>query len=302
MISFIMPAKNAGAYIQEAINSLQKETQVSWELIVVDDHSIDGTLEIVQKLCELDSRIKIFKNAGAGKVQGLNYGFSLSTGDVIKCIDADDVLLPEFFSHIDELNRYDAHCHDSFVVDEQMKELGSYFINRLVITEDYHSVVKYLISIPRWGWSMKRHIAEKVFPMPDHLPFEDVWFSLIIKRYAREIYHIKEKLYLYRQHPNQTFGGVLNYDKAIINFRANRMLVLIERLKQNIDTLGLENGEIFRYSQEYNKLLKSDFSLLGIIKSNLKHVHKLKLILICFFPQIASIITRVKWKMDSFAN
>ncbi|MEQ9377743.1 MAG: glycosyltransferase family 2 protein [Imperialibacter sp.] len=302
MISFIMPAKNAASYIRESILSLQKEKTVKWELIVVNDSSEDDTYKIVHEVSLKDSRIKIYNNTGTGKVQGLNYGFSLSEGQIIKCIDADDVLLPAFFAKYDDLKNFDAHCHDSFVVDQKLKTIGNYYVNKSIISATYEDVLKYMISIPRWAWSMKREIAEQVFPMPEDLPFEDVWFSFMIKRRAEDILHIKEKLYLYRQHTNQTFGGILNYGKAKVNFRARRMLQLVDCLLKNRERLGMHQSDIFDYSVEYNSLLTGGFKTGNILRSKLKTLHKGKLLLICFFPSAASIVTRIKWKFDDLKH
>ena len=62
MVSVIMPAYNAAAYIEEAIRSVMAQTYSAWRLLVLDDGSTDDTVEIVQRLAQQDSRITLLRN------------------------------------------------------------------------------------------------------------------------------------------------------------------------------------------------------------------------------------------------
>lgn len=301
MISFIMPAKNAADYIHEAIDPLRKVIDYEWELIVINDNSTDRTFEILKEYTLKDERIKVYNNIGSGKVKGLSYGYSKTKGDIIKCIDSDDVLLPDFFKEVNIDSDYNAHCHDSFVVNQHLDRIGAYYINAAYLRSNYQTVLTNLISLPRWTWSFKREIADQIFPLPSDLPFEDVWFALVIKKFAK-IQYINKKLYLYRQHDNQTFGGILNYKKEIINFRAKRIIKLIRALASNSEGVLLDDISMLEYVEKYNLLMIDKFQFIKIATSDLKLIHKFKLILICFFPIIAVSITKWKWRFDRRLN
>ncbi|BBB31920.1 glycosyl transferase family 2 [Thermotomaculum hydrothermale] len=299
MISFIMMAKNVENYIADAIISLQKENKVEWELIVIDDHSEDKTFEIAQNFAQNDKRIRIYKNKYRGKVLGTNYGFSLSKGDIIKCIDSDDVLLPDFFNFYKEMKNYDAHCHSAYIVDSNLKKLHLYNVNPLLLQKDYSFVLENLVSIPKWSWSFKREIAEKIFPMPESIPFEDVWMSLSIKKNAGGILFIEKPLYLYRQHGNQTFGGIANFSKDVVIFRANRLLRLIEELKKEERIINGFSPDIFNKAILFNKLMaKEKISFAEVLKASLPLSLKLKILLIKKFPLLARYAIVLKWKID----
>ena len=60
LISIIMPAYNASAYIAEAIQSVLDQTWTNWELIIVDDGSTDNTLQIAQQFAAKDKRIQVY--------------------------------------------------------------------------------------------------------------------------------------------------------------------------------------------------------------------------------------------------
>ncbi|MCC8359555.1 glycosyltransferase family 2 protein [Salinimicrobium sediminilitoris] len=95
MVSVIMPAYNAAAFIAESIRSVQQQSHLEWELLVIDDASKDGTSEVVEALKEKDDRIKLHilpTNQGAGFAR--NIGIKAATGDFISFLDADDLWKP----------------------------------------------------------------------------------------------------------------------------------------------------------------------------------------------------------------
>ena len=90
-VSIIMPAYNAEKYISEAIESILAQTYNNWELIVVDDNSTDGTVQIIKKICDYDSRIKLIQhNNNQGVSKARNTALDAATGDFIAFLDADD--------------------------------------------------------------------------------------------------------------------------------------------------------------------------------------------------------------------
>ena len=96
LVSIIMPAYNAEAFIAESIASVQQQTYENWELLVIDDASKDMTLQLVEQLQKNDSRIKLHElptNQGAGFAR--NIGIKASRGDFISFLDADDLWKPE---------------------------------------------------------------------------------------------------------------------------------------------------------------------------------------------------------------
>ncbi len=300
MISFIMMAKDVQNYINDAIVELQKENKVDWELIIVDDHSSDATFEVANDFAKIDGRVKVVKNRYNGKVLGTNYGYSLSKGEIIKCIDSDDVLLRDFFRHYDEMKKYDAHCHSIYITDERLQRLSTYNSNPLILSQSYEFALSNLLSIPKCSWSFKRSLAEKIFPLPDSLPFEDVWISLLIKKNASSIRNINQPLYLYRQHSNQTFGGIINYSSDKVIFRAKRLLRLVDVLEiEPRATEGFEK-DIFDNTRVYNTLMsKEKLFIWDVLKCQLRFVAKVKIILIKKFPILAKYITVLKWKLDA---
>jgi len=92
LVSICMPAYNAAPYIVDAIQSVIDQTYGNWELIVVDDGSIDGTADILDSMD--DYRIHIYHQKNKGQCAAANKAFELSSGELIKFFDADDILSP----------------------------------------------------------------------------------------------------------------------------------------------------------------------------------------------------------------
>ena len=96
LVSVVMPAYNASSYIEEAIRSVVDQTYPNGELIVVDDGSTDGTLDIAMRLAGEDGRIRVIPLSGnGGAACARNHALARCSGGAIAYLDADDVWLPE---------------------------------------------------------------------------------------------------------------------------------------------------------------------------------------------------------------
>jgi glycosyltransferase involved in cell wall biosynthesis len=107
-ISVIMPAYNSEKWIAESIESVRGQTYTTWELVVVDDGSVDSTASIVARYSNLDRRIRYLRQETKGVAGARNRGISEAnhSSEFIAFLDHDDVwrdffldsLLPLFAS------------------------------------------------------------------------------------------------------------------------------------------------------------------------------------------------------------
>ena len=93
-ISIITPCYNAGPYIARTIQSVQNQTITDWEMIIIDDGSIDNSVEIVKDIACNDQRIKLFQKENGGSASARNMGLALAQGEFIQFLDADDTIEP----------------------------------------------------------------------------------------------------------------------------------------------------------------------------------------------------------------
>ena len=92
-ISIVIPAYNAEKYILETIASVQQQTFTDYEIIVIDDGSIDKTVDILKTV--EDTRLNVFSHANAGVSIARNRGIAQARGEFIALLDADDLWTPD---------------------------------------------------------------------------------------------------------------------------------------------------------------------------------------------------------------
>lgn len=95
-VSILMGVYNCELTVTDAILSIIRQTYSNWELIIVDDCSIDNTYKIVAELANNEPRIKLFrneKNMTLGPT--LNRCAKYATGDYFARMDGDDLSKPE---------------------------------------------------------------------------------------------------------------------------------------------------------------------------------------------------------------
>jgi glycosyltransferase involved in cell wall biosynthesis len=90
LVSIVMPAYNAAPYVGEALASCLGQTWSRLEVVLVDDGSTDGTLEVARSLAS--ARLKIVAGQHRGQSAAINRGLAEAQGTLIKTFDADDVL------------------------------------------------------------------------------------------------------------------------------------------------------------------------------------------------------------------
>ena len=91
-ISIITPCYNAAPYIANTIQSVQNQTILDWEMIIVDDGSSDNSVEIIQKIIAQDSRIKLIQKENGGSASARNLALSIAQGEYIQFLDSDDTI------------------------------------------------------------------------------------------------------------------------------------------------------------------------------------------------------------------
>ena len=126
-ISVIMPVYNAERYLKKTIDSLLNQTYEDFEIVAVDDCSIDKSYEILKSI--KDSRLKVYRNK---KNQGIaytrNYALACADSEYIAIMDDDD-LAPDyrFKVSVDFLEQnpdIDIVAGNTCVIDEEDKVIG----------------------------------------------------------------------------------------------------------------------------------------------------------------------------------
>lgn len=91
-VSVLMPAFDAARTLAPALRSVQRQTEPSWECLIVDDGSTDGTATIARQFAENDARFRLLSLPHGGIVAALNAGLAECRGELVARLDADDLM------------------------------------------------------------------------------------------------------------------------------------------------------------------------------------------------------------------
>lgn len=92
LVSVIMPVKNAEAYLRQSIESILNQSYQKIELIIVDDGSNDGSLNIAREYAD---RVSLYQSASQGVWSARNFGIQVANGEYLAFQDADDIALQD---------------------------------------------------------------------------------------------------------------------------------------------------------------------------------------------------------------
>ncbi len=95
-VSIILPTYNRAGCVGEALQSALAQEYPDVEVVLVDDGSTDGTLEMVRRRFGDDPRLRTIRQPNGGPARARNAGLELATGELIAFLDSDDVYRPGF--------------------------------------------------------------------------------------------------------------------------------------------------------------------------------------------------------------
>ena len=101
--SIIIPCYNVENYIEKTIYSVLNQTYSNFEIIAIDDGSIDSTLKIIKNISRADERIRIFSQENLGVSETRNKGIELSQGEYIYFLDGDDLIEKNLLEEADKV-------------------------------------------------------------------------------------------------------------------------------------------------------------------------------------------------------
>ena len=114
--SVIMANYNNGKYIKEAIESVINQTYKNWELLIIDDYSLDNSVEIIQQYLA-DPRIKLLRHKmNLGYIETLKKLINKSNSEIVGILDSDDALKKNAVEVI--LGTYKKHSDCGFMYSQ----------------------------------------------------------------------------------------------------------------------------------------------------------------------------------------
>lgn len=205
MVSFIIPVYNEEKYIKRCLESIVNNTNVNneYEIIVVDDGSIDNTLEIIEEVREGHCAIKVFSQNNAGVSFARETGIKEASGEWIVFVDADDCVTSDIVECIEMLRnqKYDwiifsGQFQKSSILD--MNRLGNQrSIIKAILNQNQENEMKNVHLNAVWSKAYRKDIIEKYeIRFEKSLSHgEDMIFNLDYFRNCSRLYCCSESVY-----------------------------------------------------------------------------------------------------------
>ena len=92
LISILIPYKNTSVFLPQCLSAILAQSYTHWEVLAINDHSTDGSEEILTAYAKTDPRIRCYPNQGKGIIAALRTAYTQSRGELITRMDSDDIM------------------------------------------------------------------------------------------------------------------------------------------------------------------------------------------------------------------
>lgn len=157
MVSIIVPFKNPMPFFEDCLKSIMNQTHEKLQILLINDGSVDESLELAKKMSDKDSRIEILNNNGSGIIDALNTGVKVSKGKFITRMDADDIMSPEKIKLLRNLLIKNGYKHLSV-------GCVSYFSSNKKMGDGYLKYAKWLNQLTKKSENFKDIFKECTIP------------------------------------------------------------------------------------------------------------------------------------------
>lgn len=214
LLSIIIPAYNAGKFIEEAVVSILKQPFLDYEIIIVNDGSKDNTLEIINNLKNRYKNIKVLDQKNSGASVARNNGLKSAAGEYIYFIDADDTLVENCLKDITDvlinkkpdvlIGLYKMYNLDT---NEVIIERDSLISNEMINGKDIEEVIsvlnKYRLSSCPWRYFIKRQLIldNNLFFIENSFVEDAIWVPMLLTS-ANSFWLNDKVFYNYKIHNN----------------------------------------------------------------------------------------------------
>lgn len=209
-ISVAMVTYNGNRYIREQMDSILKNLKEQDEVVVSDDGSTDGTLDILAEYQEKEPRIRIIEGPRQGIKKNVEHALRHCKGEYIFLSDQDDIWTDDKVDKVLQAFKQE-QCtlviHDAQVVgakETEYQEIESFFAFRNAGAGVWKNIVKN--SYIGCCMAFKRELLSKVLPIPGDIEMHDQWIGILNDKCYKASYFLREPLLLYRRHGDNNSG------------------------------------------------------------------------------------------------
>lgn len=275
LITVIIPVYNTEQYLDKCIKSVINQSYIDIEIILINDGSVDGSLNIINKYSILDNRILVINKNNTGQGESRNAGIIRSKGEYIFFLDSDDYLDTYCLEKLIEYNQ-DMACEivvyngNSFIdeVDiinnQPYFNIHDYYKDNIIGGEEFFHENMDCIS-PCLKFYRTRFLLENQILFPNYKYGEDIYFWAKCCLYTKKITYFNYCGYL-RRHRKNSVSNTFNIN------------IITERIQSISEIEKLINNSSFRSSPIFKKFTAVYvYRILGAILrlKNVKSKYKL---------------------------
>lgn len=227
MVSVIVPIYNVEEYLEECLESIRNQTYTNIEVILVNDGSTDGSIEICERFCQQDNRFKLLTQENQGLSAARNRGVKESIGEYIMFVDSDDLVKENivevlFFymnSDVDIVECQITRCKDELIENKPTSIMFKGESTEAILKSIEFKEVKFCAFTKLY----RRELVEKV-PFLEGYIYEDVYTGMNYLKYIRKMVAVDLKGYYYRVRPNSIMTKSFN-EKNLDIFPIGKKLI-----------------------------------------------------------------------------
>jgi len=218
-VSVIVPVYNVRKYVEKCLTSLMKQDcGCSYEIIVIDDGSNDGSSEKVDLIAEGADIIRVYHRSNSGVSAARNYGLSNAHGKYVIFVDSDDYVEANYISALyraaEDSGAQIACCNYRRVNDDNTFNAGCLLKHKNGIFSSEQMLADLIedITVRGYVWNkifLRSLFTENNIEFPVGLTFsEDGTVMPRLFRRAEKIAVIKDELYNYVSHKGSVTGSI----------------------------------------------------------------------------------------------
>ncbi len=284
-ISIIIPVFNVVKYIERCLDSIAKQSFESFEVILVDDGSSDGSETVCDKYSSQDSRFKVFHKKNEGVSVARNLGLKQASGSWITFCDSDDYLPPN------ALELYSLHFNNGDLIKggfEQVflskKESKSFRVPSKSVLSSKSEILSLAESSHYcgfvWNSCIRKDIAMQ-FAFDEKINWcEDQLYVFQCMLVAKKIVFLSEIVYYYRVNDLVSLGQGSSLSSHLIEPDVIKDVADEEfRIKRGFcdGNVDISNLIFLTKKSKYLFALRNAFLKCGFIKSFFYGVNKLNI-------------------------
>lgn len=275
LITIIIPVYNTEKYLNKCIQSVINQSYIDLEIVLINDGSVDNSLNIINKYAKLDNRIVVINKSNTGQGESRNIGINNAKGEYIFFLDSDDYLdrccLENLISYNQKMDceiivyNGNGFLDETGVInDEPYFNIVDYYNNKIVDGEEFFHTNMDCIS-PCLKLYSKEFLIKNQILFPNYKYGEDIYFWAKCCLFTKKIIYSNYCGY-FRRHRKNSVSNTSN------------IKIIMERIQSINEIKKLINNTNFKCSPTFKKFIGLyAYRIFGAILrlKNVKSIYKL---------------------------